>query len=236
MSNEKGMYIQKGGSMKILKNLLFALAVVLTSVSLIQAQIDTSKSSGTGTGINSGKGNTGIDNTGSMGTNRTGIGTQDTSRTGMGTGRTGTGGTGTNEVTGGARTGNTAMLRTTLEDQLSRFMQAINNGDVNTALTFYTNDATLLAPDIDIVQGQSGIGNFWTKITQMGLKFDTLTTADVRPSSDGQDAHEIGRYFLKIERPGQAAVSEKGKFLVVWKLQPDNSWKIDTHIWNRSKM
>jgi ketosteroid isomerase-like protein len=114
-------------------------------------------------------------------------------------------------------------------------MQAINNGDINTALTYYSNDATLLPPDLDIIQGSNGIGNFWTKITSMGLKFDTLTVAEVRPSDDGQEVHEIGRYFLKMERPGQAPVSEKGKFLFVWKKQPDNSWKIDTHMWNRSR-
>jgi ketosteroid isomerase-like protein len=46
--------------------------------------------------------------------------------------------------------------------------------------------------------------------------------------------HEFGNYALKIQPEGQAALEDKGKYIVLWKKMPDGSLKIHRDIWNSS--
>ncbi|MGE5457217.1 MAG: YybH family protein [Methanococcaceae archaeon] len=172
--------------------------------------------------------------------------TTDTTRTNKGqTGNTGqmgnTGQTDTNRndnMTGSRTSSSTApdpaMVRASIEQASSQFQQAINSGNTLSATNFYTDEAIIMPPDIDMIKGSTGIRNFWSKLVGAGVKFDTLQTEQVMGS--GNDYSEVGRYYLKIDKgDGSNAVSEKGKFVFVWERQPDNSWKIAAHIWNRSK-
>ncbi|MGE5353069.1 MAG: YybH family protein, partial [Acidobacteriota bacterium] len=127
----------------------------------------------------------------------------------------------------------TSAAAATVEQAAVQFMQAINRGDAAAAAGFYADDAVIMPPDIDIIQGTNGIKNFWAKVITIGGRFDTLTTAKVNVNNETVD--EVGRYFLSINKPGQNPMQEKGKFVFVWKRQPDDTWKITTHIWNRNK-
>ena len=123
-------------------------------------------------------------------------------------------------------------VRKAIEDVEAKFTVAFNQGDAAGVAALYTEDATLLPPNSEMIQGKQGIQDFWNGGFQMGLKDATLTTVDVGGSGD--TAYSIGKYTLKIQPEGQEGMSDSGKYVVVWKRQADDTWKYHVDIWNSS--
>ena len=67
---------------------------------------------------------------------------------------------------------------------------------------------------------------------QMGVKDVVVTKVDVFGSGDL--AYEIGQHTLKIQPEGQKLIEMIGKYISIWKLQDDGSWKIHVDISNSS--
>jgi ketosteroid isomerase-like protein len=224
-------------NMSIVSRLLFAMFVSFSIISFVNAQTtDTTQQRGN----NNGNTNNGsMHGSGDLNNNGTGNnpdatgGAVHTPSTGTTTPGTTPGTTTPGTTAPGVNTPAPSAAAATVEQAAIQFMQAINRGDAAAAAGFYADDAVIMPPDIDIIQGANGIKNFWSKVITIGGRFDTLTTAKVNVNNETVD--EVGRYFLTINRPGQNPMQEKGKFVFVWKRQPDDTWKITTHMWNRSK-
>ena len=60
----------------------------------------------------------------------------------------------------------------------------------------------------------------------------TLTLSTVEVTELGDTAYEVGDYTMKMQPPGADAMSDRGKYLVVWKRQADGAWKLAVDIWN----
>jgi uncharacterized protein (TIGR02246 family) len=114
----------------------------------------------------------------------------------------------------------------------ARFVEAFNKGDLAAAMKVYTKDATILPPNIDMIQGREAIAVYWQGALDMGVKEAKLETVRVTPLGENT-ACEIGKYVLKIKPEGVPAFKDKGKYLMVWKLV-DGVWKWDTDAWNSS--
>ena len=123
-------------------------------------------------------------------------------------------------------------VRKAIEEVNARWIEAFNRGDAAGVAALYTEDATVLPPNGEMVQGRQGIRNFWSGAIRMGLKDPSVTTVAVGGSGD--TAYEIGKYTLKIQPAGQEGVTESGKYVVVWKRQADGTWKLRADIWNSS--
>lgn len=125
-----------------------------------------------------------------------------------------------------------AAVRKAIEEGGAKWTEAFNRGDAAGVAALYTEDATLLPPNSEIVQGRQGIQNFWNGGIQMGLKDVSLTIVNIGGS--GETAYEIGKYSLKIQPGDQEGMTDSGKYLVVWKRQTDGTWKLHADIWNSS--
>lgn len=112
------------------------------------------------------------------------------------------------------------------------FVEAFNRGDVAAAMAVYTEDATILPPNADIMRGKEAITAYWQGALDMGVKEAKLETVEVTPMGD-EAVCEIGRYVLRIQPEGGEAFTDKGKYMMVWRLV-DGSWKWDTDAWNSS--
>jgi len=130
------------------------------------------------------------------------------------------------------RSTDVAALRTAIEAGSAKWMEAFNRGDAAGTAALYTDDAAVLAPNSEMIQGRPGIQDLWSGAIQMGLKDVSLTTVDVGGS--GETAYEIGKYSLKIQPTGKQAMTDSGKYVVVWKRQNDGTWKLQADIWNSS--
>jgi uncharacterized protein (TIGR02246 family) len=123
-------------------------------------------------------------------------------------------------------------IRSKIDAANKGFVEAFNKGDLATAMKVYAKDATILPPNAEMRKGIEEITAFWQGALQVGVKEAQLETVEVTPlGKDG--AREIGKYILKIQPEGATAFTDKGKYLMIWKLV-DGSWKWHTDAWNSS--
>lgn len=124
------------------------------------------------------------------------------------------------------------MVREAIEETNAKLMEAMRLGDTAAAASLYTEDARLLPPQSEMIQGREGIETYWAGVVQMGLKDVILTVVDV--IAMGEMACEIGKYDLTIQPEGQETIKDSGKYVVVWKQESDGNWKLHVDIWNTS--
>ena len=123
-------------------------------------------------------------------------------------------------------------IRSKIDAANRGFVEAFNKGDLAKAMRVYTKDATILPPNAEMIKGIEGITAFWQGALGMGVKEANLETVEV--TLMGEDsAREIGKYVLKIQPEGATVFTDKGKYLMIWKLV-DGSWKWHTDAWNSS--
>jgi len=90
--------------------------------------------------------------------------------------------------------------RTEIDETLIKFVAAINAGDAETVANFYTQDAALLPPDGERVDGRAAIREFWQGSIDSGLRFDKLHAVEVL--AEGDLAGEVGVFTLTV--PGDS--------------------------------
>jgi uncharacterized protein (TIGR02246 family) len=123
-------------------------------------------------------------------------------------------------------------LRNSFQQLEDKFDAANKSGDINSLMSFYTDDAILLAPYETLSKGKNAILARNTKEMQ-GKKFQEFTgkVTDVFVSDDL--AYEVGTYNVSFTAPQMSEpMSDQGKFVNIWKKQADNSWKMKVETWN----
>ncbi len=132
----------------------------------------------------------------------------------------------------GVKKGMSEEVRKAIMKANAKLTSEVRKGNAAGAAALYTEDAILLPPNSERVQGRKGIETFWAgTITQLGLKDGILTTEELIGSGDTYT--EIGSYTMKIQPPGQKLLEDKGKYSVVWKMTADG-WKLHRDMWNSS--
>ena len=120
--------------------------------------------------------------------------------------------------------------RVAIEAANAKFSQAFARGDANALAAMYTSDAIAFPPDSEMIRGNEAIGAFWKATRDGGVQSAALTTDDV--GRTGDIAYEAGKVSLTIQVVGNEPTTAAAKYVVVWKRQPDGSWKLHRDIWN----
>jgi len=94
---------------------------------------------------------------------------------------------------------------------------------------YYTEDAKLMMPGMPIIEGRDAIkAAFASMGTIQDEKWNSLSI-----EGHGDLAYEQGTYSYTVIPPGMSvSMTDKGKFIVVWKKQADGAWKAARDIWN----
>jgi uncharacterized protein (TIGR02246 family) len=122
--------------------------------------------------------------------------------------------------------GEQARARRAIEAAVTRYVAATNQGDAEALAELYAEDAVLLPPDHEPIQGREAIGDFWRQGTDPGLEVRTL-----RMEVDGDVGYLVGSYHLPATEEEPA---DSGKYVLCLRRQPDGSWKLTADIWNSS--
>ena len=103
--------------------------------------------------------------------------------------------------------------------------KAMQARDVDKSISFYGDGAILLGNKAPAVEGRDSIRKeFQEMLSQTGGSFN-FTNTSVEVARSGDLAWEHGVYqFTGSDKKGKP-VTEKGKYLTVWKKQADGSWK-----------
>lgn len=117
----------------------------------------------------------------------------------------------------------------------ARFIEAFNRGDAASVAAFYADGAKILPPDSPMISGGQAIEDFWKGLLGAGpgnVKLEKLETVEVTAS--GELAAEVGNFSFKIQPANGDPTTLAGKYMVVWKRQPDGAWKLVYDIFNSS--
>jgi uncharacterized protein (TIGR02246 family) len=116
--------------------------------------------------------------------------------------------------------------RQAIQAAVGRYVDASNQGDIETLTSLYADDAVLLPPDHAPIEGRKAIEEFWRQGTDHGLRVTTL-----RLEVAGDVGYLIGRYNLPATTKAEA---DSGKYVMCLKRQRDGAWKLTADIWNSS--
>jgi uncharacterized protein (TIGR02246 family) len=109
------------------------------------------------------------------------------------------------------------------------FAGALAEGDARAIAELYTEDARLLPPNAQVVQGRKAVERFWKEAIASGVVGIDLITVEVDVFNDTLVEQGRSRIFGKAK-----SVIDEGKYLVVWK-RIDGTWKLHRDCWNSSK-
>jgi uncharacterized protein (TIGR02246 family) len=123
-------------------------------------------------------------------------------------------------------------VRAHIEQAALRFSDAFNRGDAPALAAMYDTGAVVLAPNAPPMRGRQNIEALWAGARQQGFKTLTLVPSSVEVI--GNHAIELGSYTMVIQPPGQGEMTDRGKYMVLWKRQADGSWKLYRDMFNTS--
>ena len=117
-------------------------------------------------------------------------------------------------------------LRAEIEAANKQFMDTFAKADAAGLAAAYTDDALVLPPGSQTLEGRAAIESLWKGLLSLPVKEIQLETREIF-GHDGE-ACEVGRYRI-IANDG--SVFEAGKYVVVWR-RGESGWKLHRDIWN----
>lgn len=119
------------------------------------------------------------------------------------------------------------MSKSDIEVGEKKWLAAFNGADASGVANMYEQDARMMAPNADIIEGRPAIEGFVKEFVQTGaqLSFNLLTLHEAP-----ELCVAVGRY--QMDFPSGAAPQDLGKYIEVWKRQSDGSWLIADDIFN----
>ena len=107
---------------------------------------------------------------------------------------------------------------------------AVEAGDLDAVMAFWTDDALIIAPNLPMVHGKAAVRSFFQ------AAFDSMTLEFERSSEEvivsGDLAVHRGHTVSTYTPTGQASIEDPQKWVDVYRRQPDGSWLIWLTIWN----
>jgi ketosteroid isomerase-like protein len=104
--------------------------------------------------------------------------------------------------------------------------------DIDKFVSYYASDGSVYPQAMPIATGSAAIRDTMTKIASMpGFSLQwTSVKADV--SASGDLGYTSGTYEMSADSAAGTPMIEKGKYVTIWKKQPDGQWKAAEDIFN----
>lgn len=116
-----------------------------------------------------------------------------------------------------------------VEAASAAFVEAFNAGDAEVLAAMYTEDAVVLPPGKEAIEGRAAIqADMAGDMANMEGMVMTFETHEVQAVPG--HALEVGSYTVE---GADGSHVDHGKFMVVWK-NTDDGWKVARDIWNSS--
>lgn len=119
---------------------------------------------------------------------------------------------------------------------LNRLQQQVDSaiiaGDTERYLTFLTDDAVLMPPNGPAVSGKEAIGN-WNRAISQQVRITNYTSRDEEIVVAGDWAfRRAAMHWTLTPVPGGAGAADSGKYIILYRRQPDGSWKVARDMWS----
>jgi len=119
-----------------------------------------------------------------------------------------------------------------LRDLDAQWSAAAGAKDLDKAVSYYSNDATVMPPNASAARTKEAIRKVWQDLlASPGLSISWKATK-VEVAKSGDLACLSGTYELTINDPSGKPLNDHGKYVEVWEKQADGKWKCGADIWN----
>jgi len=119
----------------------------------------------------------------------------------------------------------------TIRDADAQWSKAAAARDADGTVSYYSDDASLLAPNAPIASDKQSIRAAWVGLLTPDTSL-SWQASKVEVARSGDLAYLIGTYQLTTKDAHGKPVSDAGKFVEVWKKQADGKWKVAADIFN----
>ena len=113
-----------------------------------------------------------------------------------------------------------------------RAREAAEAKDLDRYVSFYDADAVLFWPGAPMVRGRAAIREFMQTFLSMPAFSLSFETAEVHVSRAGDLAYSYGTNRVSLVGPNGERMKDRGKYLTVYRKQPDGTWKVVADIGN----
>jgi ketosteroid isomerase-like protein len=110
--------------------------------------------------------------------------------------------------------------------------QAFSRKDVAGYLAFVDSMASIQQPNAPTVTGTAAIRALIEGFYALPNLTGTWQPTSVAASRSGELAYSRGTYELSYNDPSGKRVAERGKYIEVWRRQPDGTWKMVVESFN----
>jgi ketosteroid isomerase-like protein len=112
----------------------------------------------------------------------------------------------------------------------SAFSAAYTAGNAEAMMVGYAPDAMVLPPNMPMARGTDQLRQLWRGATSQKVTLQlTQETAD----GAGDFMYTTGRYHFQM--PADTAMTEDGKYLIVYRRGADGKWQIVAESWSSNK-
>jgi len=125
------------------------------------------------------------------------------------------------QTAGDTRTADESAIR----NQDSEWSKAAGAKDLEKTISFYADDAVVMPPNSPVLRGKEPIRAFWKGMLGAPLFDGGWKATKVEVARSGDLGYVSGTYEFRENDAGGKPMTDKGKYLLVWKKQPDGSWK-----------
>ena len=113
------------------------------------------------------------------------------------------------------------------------WLKALDARQVDSAMSSYADDASVLGPNVPVMTGKEAIRKFWSDefAPAVDLKL-SCRTFKVEVARSGDLGYGQGTYEATFKDPSGNPVKDRGKYVVLWKKQSDGKWKVIADTYN----
>ena len=97
--------------------------------------------------------------------------------------------------------------------------------DVEGTVSFFAEDAVELQPNVPMLTGRESIRKSVSELMANPGFALSWQASKVEASRGGDLAYTVGTYQVTLNDAKGKPVTDRGKFVAVWKKQPDGTWK-----------
>jgi ketosteroid isomerase-like protein len=104
--------------------------------------------------------------------------------------------------------------------------------DLEHILSFWTDDAVVLAPGLPAVVGKDALRRYVQGSMEIPGFRITWTSTDVTLSPDGKLAYMFSRNAVTMNTPNGIPNTTEGRAITIWRREADGEWRCAVDIWN----
>lgn len=119
----------------------------------------------------------------------------------------------------------------------AEMLKALQAKDLNHFMSFYADEASFFPVEEPIAMGKETIRATWERYLAIpGFANPRWQITKIEISRSGDLAYTQGTYETSLEDVQGKSVTERGKWVDVWKKQPDGAWRIVADISNTDSL